>query len=345
MSKICVVHLVWKPLGLQPLRDFLASYQRNPGGMNHRLVVAFNGFDREQELRPYRMELEGVPHEWFMVSPPTQDIPVYFEAAKRFTSTYFCFLNSYSVLLDEEWLTKMYAQISREGVGIVGATGSWASHYSVARWEREMRSAYDEILADLKGEHNRRRRSTKNSAFQLSTALKEKIRNTPMPGRTALWLYYYAGVAPYYLLTNSIRFYFEKPREMRRRLRIFSDADYGPFPAAHLRTNAFMISRDVFLKLRTWEMPRKEDAYRFESGKDSMTNQLLSMGLKVLVVGKDGRAYDIDEWPESETLWQGEQRNLLVADNNTRDYARRDLYTRTFLSRFAWGMKGVPADR
>jgi hypothetical protein len=29
MAEICVVHLVWKPLGLKPLRDFIASYKRN----------------------------------------------------------------------------------------------------------------------------------------------------------------------------------------------------------------------------------------------------------------------------------------------------------------------------
>src|SRR5438105_1506051 len=104
MSEICLVHLVWKPLGPQPFRDFIASYKRNPAGVEHRLVIAFNGFDGETDLREYRDILAGVEHEWFLVSPPTQDIPVYFKAAERFSYRYFCFLNSYSVILDEAWL-------------------------------------------------------------------------------------------------------------------------------------------------------------------------------------------------------------------------------------------------
>ena len=81
----------------------------------------------------------------------------------------------------------------------------------------------------------------------------------------------------------------------------------------------------------------------FEGGKDSLTSQVLRRGLKALVVGKDGRAYEPDEWHLSETLWQGEQRNLLVADNQTRDYATGSTRQRTFLSRFAWGDKAAPS--
>ena len=99
MSEICVVHLVWKPLGLTPLRNFVESYRRNDGGIRHRLVVAFNGFEDEAELVEYHEVLEGIEYEWFRVYPPTQDIPVYLEAARRFESDYLCFLNSYSVLV------------------------------------------------------------------------------------------------------------------------------------------------------------------------------------------------------------------------------------------------------
>ena len=96
------------------------------------------------------------------------------------------------------------------------------------------------------------------------------------------------------------------------------------------------------LRLKTWDMPRKEDAYRFESGKESMTNQVLRMGLKVLVVGRDGRGYEQEEWALSETAFQGEQRNLLVADNHTRQYTDANASLRAFLSRLAWGREAAP---
>src|ERR1041384_2407308 len=107
MPDICVVHLVWKPLGLQPLRSFVESYKRNRGGINHRLTVVFNGFADDAELRDYHDELTGVESECCRISPATQDIPAYFAAASRFDCEYLCFLNSYSVLLDGEWLAKM----------------------------------------------------------------------------------------------------------------------------------------------------------------------------------------------------------------------------------------------
>jgi hypothetical protein len=51
------------------------------------------------------------------------DIQPYFAAAKTFDYDYFCFLNSFSVLLDEDWLLKLYRHIVREGVGVVSAQG------------------------------------------------------------------------------------------------------------------------------------------------------------------------------------------------------------------------------
>ncbi len=47
---IAVVHLVWGPLGPEPLRDFLRSYHAHDAGAPHELVVLFNGVphgDRE----------------------------------------------------------------------------------------------------------------------------------------------------------------------------------------------------------------------------------------------------------------------------------------------------------
>ena len=59
------------------------------------------------------------------------------------------------------------------------------------------------------------------------------------------------------------------------------------------------------------------DAYRFECGKDGLTRQILRQGLDVLIVGRDGNAYRVEDWCRSNILFQGEQENLLVADNQT----------------------------
>lgn len=43
---------------------------------------------------------------------------------------YLCFLNTNSVLLDDQWLRRLHAVLERPSVGIVGATGSYQSIYS-----------------------------------------------------------------------------------------------------------------------------------------------------------------------------------------------------------------------
>jgi hypothetical protein len=113
--------------------------------------------------------------------------------------------------------------------------------------------------------------------------------------------------------------------------------DFPDFPNAHLRTNAFMIGRQRLLELQAGPFRCKEDCYRFESGRRSLTRQILARGLDVRVVGRDGGAYPVEGWRESGTFRVGEQRNLLVADNQTREYLAADADKRRWLTYFAWG--------
>ena len=331
MSEICVVHLVWEPLGVEPLREFVASYRRHPGGVAHRLVVAFNGFGSEAELGEYREALAGVEHERLLVWPPTQDIPAYFSAARRLECEYLCFLNSHSRPLDPGWLAKMYEHARGKDAGVVGATGSWQSGYSYVLFEQGRPSAYTALLKD----YYRPRRPVRRRLFP--DELREHIRRKPLRRRLVSW--------PYHAL-NGVRCLIKDEvgrlraeRELRREYA----ASFEPFPARHVRTNAFMLRRELMLGLRLPPILSKHDAHRFESGREGLTSQVLGAGLRALVVGRDGRAYEPEQWHLSETLWQGEQRNLLVADNQTNDYARGTAPRRVFLSRVAWGDEARPS--
>jgi hypothetical protein len=112
---------------------------------------------------------------------------------------------------------------------------------------------------------------------------------------------------------------------------------FDPFPNHHLRTNGFMISRNIISKIDFRPLHDKMDAHRFESGKNSLTKQILQMGLDILVVGKNGQGYHKDEWCRSGTFRQGEQINLLIADNQTNTYLHADPELREMLSHLAWG--------
>jgi len=113
--------------------------------------------------------------------------------------------------------------------------------------------------------------------------------------------------------------------------------DFPPFPNPNIRTNGFALSRELALLL-DWPPPqRKLDAWRLESGKRSITHQVLERGLQALVVGRDGVGYPPERWQKSATFRSGDQRNLLIADNRTNQYAEAGPELRRRLEQMAWG--------
>jgi vancomycin permeability regulator SanA len=54
-------------------------------------------------------------------------------------------------------------------------------------------------------------------------------------------------------------------------------------------------------------------------------------------VGRDGRVFEIENWGTSNIFRQGKQENLLVADNQTRQYDRAEDGEKKYLTEVAWG--------
>lgn len=271
MSDICVVHLVRKKNGMEPFRRFLASYLDNPAGIVHDLLILYKGFYRKADIAPYEELLKDIPHSFLTVADFGFDLRPYFVAAKKHDSKYFCFLNSFSVILDKDWLLKFYRHINQPGVGLVGANGSWG--------------------CIRPGQTNKNASLHKRAARFL----------------TVKWLGKYLGK------------YFD------------------PFPNFHIRTNGFMIARDDMLNIRHGMTLSKMQAWILESGKSGITKQVERMGLKPVVVGKDGKGYDKHEWDISNTFWRGTQGNLLIADNQTRKFDAASPEWRREAELFAWG--------
>jgi hypothetical protein len=111
------------------------------------------------------------------------------------------------------------------------------------------------------------------------------------------------------------------------------------FPAPHVRTNAFLIDRERLLSLRVGTLRNKSESYRFEGGTRGLTGQIRQAGLDALVVGRDGDPLAPDRWPDADIFWQRRQRDLLVADNQTRAYEHGTPAQRDALARYAWGAR------
>jgi hypothetical protein len=305
---IGVVHLVWAPLGPEVVQRFAKSYCAHPAGTEHTLAVIYNGFDGagDPRLHACRAALEGCPHEPLVLEQPVQDITAYHLAAERLPGSTLCFLNSFSRLLADDWLALLSAGHAATGVGLAGATGSWASPLTQLRYELGLGGKY----AVAQGDRTRAlaRMRELNEASQGASATEHvAVRKL----RTA--------------------------RLMARRILVFP-----PFPNHHVRTNGFIVDRDVLLQMRVGAMRDKLSAWGFEGGRRGLTRQIEALGLRAVVVGRDGRAYERGEWPHSHTLWQGDQENLLIADNQTDAYQQGDAELRAVLSAFAWGLHADP---
>ncbi len=142
---IGLVHLVWAPLGPEPVREFVRSYHAHPSGAEHALTIVLNGTGRpgsggegsgvaaDRARAALLAELKGTDHRVISLERPVLDLAAYGEAARRLEHERVCFLNSYSVILADDWLGLLAAALEDESVGLVGASASWESQ---AEWVR-----------------------------------------------------------------------------------------------------------------------------------------------------------------------------------------------------------------
>lgn len=130
-KNIAIIYLVWLPYGIGLYKNFIHSYASVSAGQEHDLIFLFNGVNDESELHPYFEYAETVKIKYKYFSMENgQDIEAYFWVSEKLTHTYILFLNSFSIILYNNWLQYYVNALELPGVGLVGATGSWQSHYT-----------------------------------------------------------------------------------------------------------------------------------------------------------------------------------------------------------------------
>src|SRR5215471_14412897 len=127
MPGICVLYLVRAINGPEPVTQFFRSYSRFRAGPEHDLALIFKGFARESDTVQYRELAGSACSRVFHVDDSGFDIKAYGTAARQLPHEHFCFLNSFSEILAENWLGNLIAAARERGVGLAGATGSGES--------------------------------------------------------------------------------------------------------------------------------------------------------------------------------------------------------------------------
>jgi hypothetical protein len=127
-APLCLVYLSWTPYGLGPAERFLASYRAHPAGAEHRLLVVFAG--PEEDRTPLHEAFAAVEHERLDVGLG-MDLDHYRAAVDHLQAESYCFANTVSVVLADDWLGLISRALGDPGVGMVGTTGSYESPNAV----------------------------------------------------------------------------------------------------------------------------------------------------------------------------------------------------------------------
>lgn len=303
MAKLGVIYLFRWADGERAAQNFIASYLAHPAGADHELHVLFKGFPDQRALTAGRSLFTELSISPIELEDSGYDVGSYVAAAKLVSNSRLIFLNGFTELLADNWLRKFDNALSLPGVGMVGATGSWQSLNS-----------YYEVLIRL-GQYE----ITRLTAYALALTLG---RHTGIGG--------YGQERHSAAIKRGLNLLFRPDRYL---LRLY---EYGRFPNPHIRTNAFMIERSRFLALHIPSFDSKSGAYKFESGRRSITKQIVAQGLRPVVVDRRGQTYEIVNWKTSSTYWTDEQANLIAADNRTRQYENGDSGVRQRLHEYAW---------
>lgn len=114
---------------------------------------------------------------------------------------------------------------------------------------------------------------------------------------------------------------------------------FPSYPNPHLRSNAFLVRRDLFLAFASQRpIPIfKQDAHMLESGRRGFTRYLHENDFMPVVVGRDGTSYSQEDWIVSNTFRMPGQENLLIMDNQTENYAKATVRMKQIMEESAWG--------
>lgn len=333
VERVAVVYLARSAHGINAFAPFVESYKKFPPEFPHDLILIGKGMTKAGERAATAALFSGIPHTLEVIPDDGMDIHAYLRMAKILPHEYVLFCNTYTHFLGAGWLRKMMAAADMPRVGLVGASGSyeslvssnkilskavWLVASSQVAYQPQMATQFESALnyhapawmTAHKSPYRRLRRVvgdvTKNRPAFDDPALAEKFEEA--------WQSYLKPGGPY---------------------GAFADVD--EFPNAHVRSNVFLINRERLLAFDFQLDDTKAACSLFESGREGLPRRIEAAGLRQVIVGRDGRVFDVADWPKSGTFRLDNQENLLAADNQTSRYHEFSAAERELHQRMTWG--------
>lgn len=137
---VAVVYLIGPPYSFENYKRFIESYIGYSSGFGHKLVLLFNNLPDRHDANLFIKDISKIENLQFEVfhSKSLQDISAYRWIAQELKESHILFFNSHAEILFENWLIKFVNVFKSSTPGMVGATGTWQSHYSLVfqknRW-------------------------------------------------------------------------------------------------------------------------------------------------------------------------------------------------------------------
>ncbi len=331
---VAVVYLARSGDGaVSDFQSFIASYHAHDAGIPHDLVIIRKGLlGRPESQAALALMLDGIPHRAVDVSDAGFDIQAYLRLAPWLRHDRVCFLNTFSQINAPNWLRHLDAALDRPGVGVAGATASYESlHTSLSLlvkvvWLTGAKDIqYSPRIAEQY--HPQLARDAAGWLAKRGGRLRQIQREAARPwlGRPFDTKALEAGFLHYWDRVTQPGATWAVVRQVK------------PFPNPHLRSNAFMIDPALLVALDFRLDDTKGASNLFECGIDGLPARLAQRGLAPVLVGADGVAYDLADWPASRTFRLGDQANVLVTDNQVRGFTAMSHWQKILHARMSWG--------
>jgi len=120
--------------------------------------------------------------------------------------------------------------------------------------------------------------------------------------------------------------------------KIYYKINFKNFPNPHIRTSSFLLNgKNLLDYMSDKNIFSKNDAWKIESGKNSLSNYFRDKNFDIYVINSDGDRFPQKDWKLSETYNYFNKSKSIISDKHTRKYDALDIEGKLVSRIKVWG--------